>query len=730
MAKNITIAGVSYQDVPGVILNTTEGGEAKFVDTSGDTIIPEALFSGYTAHGKDGEEIVGKLKPVLYTPQELTEEEKAQARENIGAAETTPTHTATYNNGDTVELNNVQSLVLHGKTRTEDSKNLCSLNYVKVACVNENYFDFDIEEIPAGESYAVSAQIESNQSLTSYTIICLDASGNTVFNAPLSMTYATDERRCAVWLSAARPFCKLRIFAGNDTVGSLGITTIYSDLQIEAANWNTSYEPYYKAGDGIPAEVSFGDTKFSADAELFDGDSLNFANGSLIRNDGTASTIQYNGNISTLNGEYQVSSSGTVTITTAQAQPYVRYDSQTLTPEQQKQARANIGVDGFDCEAWGLPILRLTGSTEGMTKENAVTLNYEYGERSGTCSVKWQGGSSIALGEKVGGKYNFTIKFDNAFEAYEGWGEQKKYCTKANVIDHSHARNLLSAKLWGQIVKSRSNVPTNLSGLVNGGAVDGFPCIITLNEEFHGLYTFNIPKDAWMFGMGSGTQEAIICADKWVDATGFKASALVDGSDFELEYVTDEDNAGWVATSLNRLINACINTDGTDLDTTIAQYLDWQSAIDYYIFTVLLSGHDMTRKNYILDTFDGVKWYFSAYDLDSTYGLLYDGSAWLSADWSPNFVSYASEHRVMELIKTYKKDALKARYNTLRNTVLSESNVATVLNNFTGKIPNPVFMQDAKKWPLLPNTSTSNAAQIRDYYRMRVAYADKWMEQL
>lgn len=62
MAKNITIAGASYQDVPGVILNTTEGGTAKFVDTSGDTVTAETLLLGYTAHGADGEPITGTLE--------------------------------------------------------------------------------------------------------------------------------------------------------------------------------------------------------------------------------------------------------------------------------------------------------------------------------------------------------------------------------------------------------------------------------------------------------------------------------------------------------------------------------------------------------------------------------------------------------------------------------------------------------------------------------------------
>lgn len=386
----------------------------------------------------------------------------------------------------------------------------------------------------------------------------------------------------------------------------------------------------------------------------------------------------------------------------------------------------------FDSTVWGMPILALTGDVSAMSKDDSVDLAYIYNDAtnqislSGTCSVKWQGSSSIRYAKK-----NYTIKFDNAFEAVEGWTAQKKYCFKANYIDHSHARNVINAKLWGQIVKSRSIVPTVFANLINAGAVDGFPCIITLNGEFHGLYTFNIPKDGWMMNMGSGSQECILCAGNACDANGFKAAATLEGeNDLEIEYITDENNTSWAVTSVNNLISACINSDGSDLDTTIAPMLDWQSAIDYYIFTVLVAGHDMTQKNYLLVTFDGTKWYFSAYDMDCTYGLYWDGSKWLPADNHPTFVSFANMHRAMELIKLYKKDALKARYAELRESVLSESNIATVFANFAGQIPSNVYIQDAKKWPMIPNTSTNDIAQIRDYYRMRVAFADKWIEAL
>ncbi len=524
-------------------------------------------------------------------------------------------------------------------------------------------------------------------------------------------------------------------------------------------------------------------------------------------------------------------------------------------------------VEQFDYSLYGLPILKLTGDVSAMTKDNAVTLNYTYGDLSGTCTCKWQGSSSLAHPKK-----NYTIKFDNAFEAVEGWGAEKKYCFKANFIDHSHARNLISAKLWGQIVKSRklsggitgavstseantsayvsvednvvsvktsvwrsgcilftgktypagehtitfevfnpiegdqsfaqlvygvpgtegtdfktANINTKekygewlprsatvvfhvdgsmiglvpysptgdtegnigykfrnikvdgevypltpyspLNDLPNGGAVDGFPCIIELNGEFHGLYTWNIPKDGWMFGMTDETaNEAIVCAEGGSYAScGFKELATLNG-DFELEYVSDENNSDWVLSSLNTLIGAVMNSDGTDLDTTIAKYLDWQSAIDYLIFTVLLRGGDMIRKNYIMATFDGVKWFFSAYDMDSTYGLQWTGKGFDGSKGYPNLTDY--NHKVMELIKQYKAEELKARYKEIRNSVMSEDNLYLMFTNFGANLPTPVLAEDVKKWTTIPSSSVNNVAQILNWYRMRVAVIDKEIERM
>lgn len=65
----------------------TPAGEQTLIDLTGDSVVPETLAKGATAHNAAGDLIEGKMptETVLFTPQVLSQEEQAQARENIGA---------------------------------------------------------------------------------------------------------------------------------------------------------------------------------------------------------------------------------------------------------------------------------------------------------------------------------------------------------------------------------------------------------------------------------------------------------------------------------------------------------------------------------------------------------------------------------------------------------------------------------------------------------------------
>lgn len=373
----------------------------------------------------------------------------------------------------------------------------------------------------------------------------------------------------------------------------------------------------------------------------------------------------------------------------------------------------------FKWDAYGLPKLLLYGDTSAMTKDNAVTLDYVYGDRSGTCTVKWQGSSSIAYPKK-----NYTIKFDNAFEAKEGWGEEKKYCLKADWIDFSHCRNVVSAKLWGDVVRSRatSDLVTRLSALPNCGAIDGFPCFVVINGEWQGIYNFNIPKDGWMMGMGSGTKEAILCANGKGTRIGesFYGEATL-GESFDVEYAAD----GWaesdIQESLNTLIRAVINSDGSDIDTTISQYLDIDSAIDYMVYAGLLNNWDGINKNYILATYDGVKWFFSAYDLDGVWGVSASGNYTVPA----NDRIRLTAHKLFALLLSNKRRVLMRRYEELVKNSMAVSAVIDKFSNYAFNIPLPAYNADAELWASIPGTAVNNIDYSLKWYGERVKWCDE-----
>ncbi len=137
---------------------------------------------------------------------------------------------------------------------------------------------------------------------------------------------------------------------------------------------------------------------------------------------------------------------------------------------------------GAGYKAIGLPVLNLTGDISQVSKKNTVEVGVQYfsEEQSFKCNatLKVQGSSSAIYPKK-----NYTIKFmddegkKKKISFVDSWGEESKYCMKANWIDVTEARNVVSAKIWGQIVRSREK-DDELDSLVNGGAIDGFPIVV------------------------------------------------------------------------------------------------------------------------------------------------------------------------------------------------------------------------------------------------------------
>ena len=387
-----------------------------------------------------------------------------------------------------------------------------------------------------------------------------------------------------------------------------------------------------------------------------------------------------------------------------------------------------------------IPNVYLTGAYQNATaSKNEVEMEVSYVDPTGELSfdayatIKVQGSSSAAYEKK-----NYTIKFykdstyDKKLKVDFGWGKESKYVMKANWVDFSQARNVVSCRLWGDIVKSRA-VSANQQKLAalatNGGAIDGFPIAVFMNGVFHGLYTMNVPKDEWMFGMGDSETEALIAADNWV-ATDFYS--LLDGfivdkngdltcnsMGWELRYYGTEETTGshqWVTDSFNNLIRFCQNNQGEAFKAGISNYLDVDSAIDYLIFMYANCMHDNASKNMLWATYDGKTWIPTVYDQDGTFGQVWDGIRQSSPtsslpsvkngkidvgiNYGPPEPADSSMPRFIlwdRMWNAFTKEILD-RYAELRSTVLSTQNMIAELSAFEEAIPASLYEAEVERW--------------------------------
>lgn len=326
---------------------------------------------------------------------------------------------------------------------------------------------------------------------------------------------------------------------------------------------------------------------------------------------------------------------------------------------------------------------------------------------------------------------------------FKGWGKQNKFCFKANWIDITHARNIVSARLWGDIVKSRSNyneIPELLRTSPNQGAIDGFPVKVYANGVYQGRYTINIPKDAWMSNMDDDLDNhCILCGESNVDDRSlFRAQATIDESDWTDEVHDTVPES--IKTRWNEAINFVVNSSNDEFVAGINDYFDLQSLIDYYLFGVASCGFDAYGKNQLFMTYDGQKWFVTMYDMDSTWGLWWDGSRFLSVDYSRNefedFKNGASGNLLYIRLATLFSDKIKLRWNELKYEALSAENILNRFEEFINIAPPYLVEEDYAattadgKFTGIPSNTTNNIQQVRKYVVDRLSWCDSFINNL
>lgn len=337
-------------------------------------------------------------------------------------------------------------------------------------------------------------------------------------------------------------------------------------------------------------------------------------------------------------------------------------------------------------------------------------------QSTGYCTMKWQGESSLSYPKK-----NYTIKFyfDPAYHRKEKLAlfpnlnaVKSKWVLKANWVDRSMSRNIVTARLWAQMLRSRIDAPpSEITASPNYGVINGHPIALYVNDEYHGLYTYNIPKDEDTFGMDEDNgKHCAICGDSntngdnpcafqrvattsWVvevpDETWpqYTETEEVDGVETEVVHKVSDN---WLA-----VIDFVKNSSDANFKAHLDEYIDLESAIDYYILMVLDCGKDSAARNLLLYTFNGgLKWYCSMYDMDTTWGnaVNYDATTAFPSGY------YCSTSVLWDRLEDNFGQEIYDRWAELKDGILSPDYIKREFELFWKLVPQSDYDKDVNRW--------------------------------
>lgn len=371
-------------------------------------------------------------------------------------------------------------------------------------------------------------------------------------------------------------------------------------------------------------------------------------------------------------------------------------------------------INGGNLQNWG-------DKTDKRVAKVDFFNNKEKRRWVGYAQLKPQGTSSLAYPKK-----NFSLSlFEDAEKSVSAealfvkdWKAQSKYCMKANWIDPTQACNVVSARIARDMMEG---YPANAAAPCHG-LIDGYPTLAWFDDGCTGLYTMNIPKEAWMFGMDeSDVNNIVMCAEDQLTEGAFRAAATEVGWSIEV----GGDEPATILTKFNQMVSFVKDTDSeATFRNNFSQHLDLDACLNYYCFAYMTGATDNLGKNMLMTTRDGAVWAPSLYDLDSLFGVQWDGIQLFASD-SPCPGAYQCRTSLLwAKIEEYFPAELCERYFALRKGALSLENITRRWNDFVVQIPESLYKYDARRW-LGIRRMRRTLEQSKNWVTERAAYCDE-----
>lgn len=346
-----------------------------------------------------------------------------------------------------------------------------------------------------------------------------------------------------------------------------------------------------------------------------------------------------------------------------------------------------------------------------------------------------QGTSSAGYARK-----NYKIKFKSGFshggtvsETYQLGNSipTNVFTFKADVASSEGANNVELVKLYDDICPYR--IPRQVEDIRVRQGIDGYPIVIFQDDgadvTFIGKYNFNHDKgtpevfgfddDDESWEIRNNTSNRVI----WKSADYTGTDWLNDFEGRHPDGNTDPSNlsalANWLMSTdteaaTGEALSEAVTYDGVEYTADTAEYRlakfsaelgDWmeeESAIFYYLFTELFLMVDSRAKNAFPTRYDGGKWCWLPYDMDTALGINNEGALAFGyeledIDQVGTADVYNGQQSVMwKNLRATRFAEIQAMYQKLRTDgVLSYDEVNSRFENHQAKWPEAIFNEDA-----------------------------------
>ena len=306
---------------------------------------------------------------------------------------------------------------------------------------------------------------------------------------------------------------------------------------------------------------------------------------------------------------------------------------------------------------------------------------------------------------------------------------------KSNWIDHTNTRNVVAYKLWETMVATRKGYPklevekgyigkTGLDALQTGatGVPHLYPAVLYINDTFYGIGSFGIGKKRANYNIAKNKPTQIILGwEAWNDLQALETS---DPVKYEFRAPSTPTNATYQAIAdWNTFASLAVDSFKTEAD----KHLDKVNVIDFMLFVEFAYCDDLVRDNkvynFLFISFDGKKFMFMPYDMDTIFGLHWSGGS-ISNDGTRSLLQ--NDLFWKKVIATYAPE-MKSRYKELRDLgVFSVDSIYKMITNVSTTYPTSSQKDELEKWATKPSINITSAEQILGWISKRIQFLDTY----